>query len=301
MDILVVGGTGVLGRPTVHRLVRSGAQVTAAARRDTAAAVVRQAGATPIELDVFDRDATRAAVAGNDVVINIATKIPAPPAAVMQRAWRDNDRLRRDASRVLAEAAAATGAMFIQESFAPTYADNGARWITEEHPLEPVAQTQTVAAAEASAHLVTAAGGTGIVLRFGLFYGPDEAAARQWLDAAAKGRLALPGPPDRYSSMIHIDDAAAAIVAALGAPAGVYNVVEDEPLTRAEHARALADALGLRALKPLPALLGRLPVLRALSRSHRISNDKLRQATGWTPSVASVREGWKMVIDEIAR
>jgi NAD dependent epimerase/dehydratase family enzyme len=41
------------------------------------------------------------------------------------------------------------------------------------------------------------------------------------------------GPPDSYVSSIHLDDAAAAVSAALHAPAGTYNVVDDEPLTEA--------------------------------------------------------------------
>lgn len=300
MRILVVGGSGVLGRRTLPRLLAAGHQVTAVARRPESAAHLRSAGVEPIALDVFDAGAATVAAKGMDAVVNIATRIPSPPAAARLAAWRDNDRLRRDASRALAEAAVATGARFIQESFAPTYRDNAAEWIREGQPLDPVAQTRTVPDAEASADHVTASGGTGVVLRFGLFYDSGSADMRRWLDAAAKGVLMLPGPGDRYSSMIYVDDAASAVVAALDLPAGRYNVVEDEPLTRTEHAQVLAGLLDRSRIRPLPAAAARLPVLQALARSHRISNAKLRTAIGWTPTAPSVREGWKMVLADIA-
>lgn len=111
----------------------------------------------------------------------------------------------------------------------------------------------------------------------------------------------LPGPGDRYTTMVHVDDAAAAVVAALDVPAGCYNVVEDQPMTGDEHAAVLAGLLGRRRLKLLPALLGRVPVLGVLARSHRVSNERLRAASDWRPTAPTVREGWKMIVEELAR
>ncbi len=206
-----------------------------------------------------------------------------------------------DASRNLAEAAIRVGARFIQESFAPTYADHGAAWIAESHPLDAVAQTATVPAAEASAELVVDKGGAGVSLRFGLFYGAASDHTRLMLSAAAKGLLPLPGPAERYTSMVYVEDAAAAVVAALTLPVGLYNVVEDDPLTLGEHAAVLGAQLGRKPLKLLPATVGRVPTMRILARSHRISNAKLREASNWRPAAPSVREGWEMVLQEVAR
>ena len=294
MRILIAGGTGVLGTPSVAGLLAAGHEVSAVARRPGARQALSAAGATAISLDIFDASAVRDAARGHDAIVNLATRIPSPPAAARLKAWEDNDRLRRDASRILAHAALDVGARFVQESFAPTYRDNGDAWITEDHPLDPVAQTGTVVDAEASAALVTEGGGAGVVLRFGLFYGPDD--AKRWLDAAAKGLLMLPGPGDRYSSMIYVPDAASAVVASLDLPPGAYNVVEDEPLTRTAHAQVLAEVVGKPRLRPLPAVTGRLPVLRALARSHRISNAKLRAASDWSPAAPSPREGWALTL-----
>ena len=301
MRILLAGGTGVLGRATVPRLVAAGHEVSAVSRRDDSDRALRAAGAEPVRLDIFDPDAVAAAAAGADAVVNLATHIPPASRVAIPKAWELNHRLRRDASRHLAEAAIAAGARYIQESFAPTYADNGADWIDENHPLEPVAQATTVVDAEHSADVVTQKGGVGVALRFGLFYSADSDQTRQMITAARKGRLFLPGPPQRYVSLIFVEDAAGAVVAALTVPAGVYNVVEDQPMTLAEHGAVLADLLGRNAVKPLPAAAGRLSVMKVLARSQRISNARLRAASDWRPKAPSGREGWAMILAEVAR
>jgi len=94
-------------------------------------------------------------------------------------AWRENDRLRRVASATLVDAALAAGVgRFVQESFAPVYPDCGDRWIDETVPIEPVRYTRTVAGAEASAIRFSQHGGSGIVLRFGAFYGSQTRSFR---------------------------------------------------------------------------------------------------------------------------
>jgi nucleoside-diphosphate-sugar epimerase len=93
---------------------------------------------------------------------------------------------------------------------------------------------------------------------------------------------------------VHVNDAASAVVAALDAPGGAYNVVEDHPLTNDDHAGVLGELVGRRLRRP-PS---RLPVepLRLLTRSLRVSNRRLRDATGWRPSYPSLREGWTEIL-----
>lgn len=105
----------------------------------------------------------------------------------------------------------------------------------------------------------------------------------------------------RYGSSIWLDDAGSAVAAALGAPAGTYNVVDDEPLPRAQSAAELAAAVGRERLcAPLAVLGPILPPARALRRSQRVSNRALHEATGWAPAVPSVREGWPRIVRELA-
>ena len=110
MKVFVSGATGVVGRPAVRLLVAAGHSVTAAARGPEKAALLSSLGATPVIVDLFDPAAVRAAVAGHDAVVNLATHIPATSRAAMPGAWAENDRIRREVSRNLVDAALATGA-----------------------------------------------------------------------------------------------------------------------------------------------------------------------------------------------
>jgi nucleoside-diphosphate-sugar epimerase len=102
------------------------------------------------------------------------------------------------------------------------------------------------------------------------------------------------GAPDSYVSSIHMTDAAAAVVAALDAPAGTFNVVDDEPLTKRDYAAALAAAAGKATWVRGPGRAALLfgDRLTSLTRSLRVSNARLRAATGWAPRYPSAREGW---------
>ncbi len=97
---------------------------------------------------------------------------------------------------------------------------------------------------------------------------------------------------------MHVDDAATAAVAALAAPSGVYDVVDDEPVTRRAYAAALASAAGRRRAVRVPGRLGRFagPQGRATARSQRVSNRRFREATGWSPRWRSVAEGFATLI-----
>jgi len=99
MKVFVAGATGVLGRPTVPALVQAGHDVRGTARGDEKSALVRSLGAEPIPVDLFDPEAVRAAVAGSEGVLNLATKIPPIMRMRWKGAWKENDRLRTDGSR----------------------------------------------------------------------------------------------------------------------------------------------------------------------------------------------------------
>ena len=102
------------------------------------------------------------------------------------------------------------------------------------------------------------------------------------------------GRRDGYEPTVWLDDASAAVVAALDAPAGTYNVVDADPPTRAEIDAALAAAVGQPALHP--ALEEVPPALEVLARSQRVSSRRLRDATGWAARVRAGTEGWKRIL-----
>jgi 2-alkyl-3-oxoalkanoate reductase len=299
MRIFVAGATGVIGRRVVARLAATGHRVTAVGRTPAKREHLARLGAAPADTDLFDAAEVRAAVAAHEVVINLATSIPPSSRALLPGAWRENDRVRRVVSRNLAEAAVAAGAArFIQESFAPIYPDRGDEWIEESTPVRPARYNRSVLDAEAAAERLARGGGAGVVLRFALFYGPDSDFTLDMIRYVRKGWAPALGGPAAFMSSVSHDDAASAVIAALDVPAGVYNVVDDEPLRRREFFDALAAALGVAPPRFPPAWFARLAgsLGETLARSQRISNRKLKAESGWTPGAPSAREGWRLVV-----
>jgi nucleoside-diphosphate-sugar epimerase len=131
--------------------------------------------------------------------------------------------------------------------------------------------------------------GDTVVLRFGLFMGPDSGSMQAALDAARGGASVALGPPGAYRPTVWLDDAAAAIAAALSVPAGTYNVADADPATNAEIDAAVAAAVGAGALRP------RAPQDGPLARSQRVSSRRLRDASGWAPRLRAATEAWGRV------
>jgi 2-alkyl-3-oxoalkanoate reductase len=198
----VTGGTGVLGRHTIPVLEETGHQVDAPGRAD---------------LDLFDPEAVRAAVAPADAVLHLATRIPPPEARGEHESWVENDRLRGEGTPILVRAAMdASASLFLMPTVAFVYPPGPSDESTPIRYDLPY-YLETAVAAEQAVAGFTGPGRRGIVLRFGLLYGPDTGS-----DA----------PDDSFGSTLEIGDAARATVAALDAPAGTYNVVADgEPVS----------------------------------------------------------------------
>ena len=307
MDVFVTGGTGALGQPVVQRLVAAGHRVRGLARTERAAETLRRLGAEPVRVDLFDAAGLRAAVAGADAVLHLATCIPPPTGMRKRGAWEENDRIRREGTRNLVDAGLAAGVRtFIYPSVVLAYPDRGDAWIdassTAPHPVSDVVQSTLEAEAEVARF--TAQGRRGVVLRMGQFYGPDPL-SRELVKAARRGISGLPGGDEAYLSFIWIEDAAEAVIAALDdqAPAGTYDVVDDEPIRRRDARAALAHAVGRSRLWRIPGLVQRLLAgrqTRLVSLSLRVSNRRFREVSGWSPSVPNARVGWLRLATELA-
>ncbi|MEB2283300.1 MAG: hypothetical protein B6D46_06010 [Polyangiaceae bacterium UTPRO1] len=299
MRVFVAGGTGTLGRPTVRLLAAAGHEVRALARTPERGALLRELGAEPVVADLFDLQAMTAAVAGADAVLHLATRIP--PLARMRRlaAWRDNDRLRCQGTSVLVNAALAGDVkIYVQESITFLYRARGEQRISESAPIDAPRPLASARDAERETARFTARGRQGIVLRFGGFYSAEAPSTLAVLALARRRLFPIIGAGDHYVSSIHVDDAAAATVAALAVPAGIYNVVDDEPLPMREWMRALTDACGFKPAFRIPLPLARLVfggTVELLARSQRVDNTKLKAASGWAPQHPSVRQGWRAV------
>ena len=303
MRVFITGATGVIGSRAVPLLLEAGHAVTAASRSEHNREALGRAGAAPVEVDLFDVDSVRRAIAGHDVVINLATHVPSSALKIMLRwAWRTNDRIRREASAAIAAAAMEEGvARMIQESFALIYPDHGDAWIDEAMPVAPTSYNKSVLDAERSAQRFTASGGAGVVLRFGGLYGPDALLA-EMLNMMRKGVAPVPGDPDAFLSSLSQDDAATAVVAALRVPAGTYNIVEDKPMRRGDWMRSLADAAGIPIPRPIPGWMIAIggSMLKLMSRSERVSNRKFREASAWAPKYPAASDAWGDVLRELS-
>lgn len=273
MKILVAGATGAIGRRLVPLLVEAGHEVSGTTRRPERTRAIAEAGARPLVADVFDAAALRDVIAGNgpDVIIHQLTDLSTEDFAA-------NGRLRGEGTRNLVEAAKAAGVeTMIAQSIAWVYAAGPAP-AAEKDPLDPAAPPyKSVAALEEA----VASMPRGVVLRYGAFYGPGTwyAPGGAIADRVHAGELAL---TPAWTSFIHVDDAAAAALAALDWPAGPVNVVDDEPATSATWLPVYSEAIGAP-----PA-----PVARHAAATGRpVSNAKAR-ALGWKPQYPTWRTGF---------
>jgi 2-alkyl-3-oxoalkanoate reductase len=306
VKILLAGATGAVGRPLVPLLVAAGHEVLGLTRRRERVADVETAGARGAVCDVMDRD-TLLRVAeefGPDVVMDQTTDLPQRyDARRMDRFYAGMGPLRSIGSPNLLEAAARTGARPVFQSIAFIYApgEDGRPRTEDDRVLgEDAPPPWNLALPVITALERRVAGEGGTVLRYGFFYGPGTHLAPGGQIHADVGRRRFPvvGGGRGVFSFIHVEDAAAAAVSVVARPEvrGILNVVDDEPMTLREWLPLYAAAIGAPRPLPVPAWLARplsgpLPVHMA-TRVPPVSNARARQALGWEPGRASVRDGF---------
>jgi nucleoside-diphosphate-sugar epimerase len=197
MRLLITGGTGVLGRALRPHADAAGHELAMPAHE---------------ELDLFDPSAVADAMRDVDGVLHLATRIRTLDQISDRDAWRENDRLRADASRILVDAAIAAGAAaYVQPTVTFVYPPDDPA--SEDTPVGDVLPIlRSALAAEQQAERFARGGGRGVVLRFGLLDGPGT-----WFDQ----------PMGDFGATLHVGDAGAALLRALSLPSGIYNVCRD--------------------------------------------------------------------------
>jgi nucleoside-diphosphate-sugar epimerase len=302
----VAGGTGAIGRPLTRQLVAAGHDVTALARSDEGASWLESTGARVVRGDVRDLDELRAVMvdAAPEVAIDHVTNLPSRWPLVFARAYPRNTETRRVAGANLLEAARSAGARrLICESAAFMYAPDGDRLRREGDPIwtdapEPLGSANTVFS-EGDDRVVAADGIEGVVLRYGTLYGPGtwfERGGSIWT-AVRRRVYPVPGDGGGMFSFVHVEDAAAACVAAVERGAGIYNVVDDDPVPLREWIPVYAEVAGARPPRAVPEWLARLTVGGGVVAWGTVrpgaSNDRARAELAWEPRYRSWREGFR--------
>ena len=286
LHVVVAGAAGVIGRRVVTMLHARGHRVTGLTRTAAKAPLLAALGAEPAVADAYDADALAEALtnAAPDVVVHQLTDLENADSAA-------NARLRREGTANLVAASRTAGVRrMVAQSIAWAYAPADLAVPGRAHgpadestPLDLAATEPRVTTVEAVAALEDAVSGMpeGVVLRYGMLYGPDT-----WFEpgglraeAAAERRLAA----DRsVTSFLHVDDAAAAAVQAFGWAPGTYNVVDDEPAMGIQWVPDFCRFLGLPAPEPSQG--------RAAWASG--ATNRLARERGWVPLHPTWRGNW---------
>jgi nucleoside-diphosphate-sugar epimerase len=278
MHILIVGATGVLGRHVTPRLLERGHTVAAVVRRPEQARYLQQMGVDAVLGDILDRASLQAAARGCDAALHLATAIPTGK----DQDWSRNDRIRREGTLNLLAAATDNGVRrYIQQSITFLYGDCGQTIVDETAPLRPSEHGQSAVDMET---MVKASALDWCILRGGTFYGPGTGAEELWREAAAQRRLALPGDGSDLMSLIHVVDMARAVVVAAerGPAAGIFNIVDNAPVSYRELYTYIAAQAG--AAPPLTGGPRAMPSLGC-------NNTAFKRALAWQLAYPSYRSG----------
>ncbi|HEV2264514.1 MAG TPA: NAD(P)-dependent oxidoreductase [Stellaceae bacterium] len=311
MRVLVAGATGAVGRRLVPLLAAAGHSVVGLSHTAAKAAVIRQLGAEPVIADGLDRAAVHRAMeqARPEVVVHEMTALTGvTDLRRFDRVFALTNRLRTEGTDHLVAAAMAVGVRrLVAQSYCGwPYARTGGPIKSESDLLDPSPPRQMRRTLDAIRHLETtvigAPGLAGIVLRYGALYGPNTGMLMSTvLDQIRSRRLPLIGNGGGWWSFVHVEDAAAATLAAVErGVAGIYNIVDDEPAPVREWLPALAQMAGAKSPRHVPKFVARMlagsAVVAMMTESRAGSNAKAKRELGWQPRHASWRQGFAEVI-----
>jgi nucleoside-diphosphate-sugar epimerase len=278
--------------------------------------MLRALGATPTVMDGLDAASVGEAVARAepDVVVHEMTALAGfDDLRHFDAGFARTNELRTHGTDNLLAAADAVGVRrFVAQSYAGWPNERvGGPVKSEEDPLDgdpPAEQRRTIAAiGYLERAVVDAAPIEGIVLRYGSLYGPGTSVANEYAELIRKRKMPVVGGGTGIWSFLHVDDAAAATALAVerGTP-GLYNIVDDEPAAVAEWLPYLAECLGARPPRHVPAWLARLAIgevgVSVMTQVRGSSNAKAKRELGWEPVWRSWRDGFRRgLVDDSER
>jgi nucleoside-diphosphate-sugar epimerase len=122
------------------------------------------------------------------------------------------------------------------------YGQNDGRWVDERAACEPATEGGRAHLAAEELLRSSPLGKSAIILRMAGIYGPQRIPRR---DDLAAGRP-ISAPREGYVNLIHVDDAADAVVAAdaYASPPRTYQVSDGHPIQRRDYLSELARLIG---------------------------------------------------------
>lgn len=310
MKIFIAGATGAIGRQLIPMLVEKGHDVVGMTRTEAKQDFLLGLGAEPVIADALDPEAVGQAVseASPDVIVHQLTALSGEmDMRRPDRFFAMTNRLRTEGTDHLLAAGRAAGVRHVvAQSFAGwPFARTGGPVKSESDPLDPNPPERMRSTLDAIRYLEQSTVGIdwakGVVLRYGAFYGPGTGGSHD-PDASMtkpirKRQFPLIGDAGGVWSFIHIEDAAAATVAAIEREAeGIYHIVDNDPAPVSEWLPHLAEALGAKNPIRVPKWLGRMMAGEAavvlMTDSRGASNEKAKRELDWEPRYASWREGF---------
>jgi nucleoside-diphosphate-sugar epimerase len=296
MKVLVAGSTGAIGRQLVSALIEARHEVVGLTSSQNGVRTLKERGAKGVIADVLDARAVDAALNGFrfDAAIEELTSLPKhyTPDDMKAAAGRDRS-VRIEGGRNVQNAAKAAGARrYIVQSTGFFYAD-APGLATEPDPLaldaSPGISASVQTYIEIEDRVLRDPNLEAVALRYGFFYGPgtwfhpDGDVANQ----VREGKYPIAGSGRGVFSFVHIEDAAAATVAALESSPGVYNIVDDDPSEMSVWLPAFARFVG----GPVPPKIREEEALRnagpdavySANRLRGASNSKSKREFGFAP------------------
>ncbi|MGE0715512.1 MAG: NAD-dependent epimerase/dehydratase family protein [Alphaproteobacteria bacterium] len=280
MRVLVLGGTGTIGRAVVRALHDRGHHVSGLARSATAAAALRSAGAAPITGDITAPAGWMAAIDAADAVVQAACGFDRDMGAVEARLLDS-----------LLPAMAATGRTpaLIYTGGCWLYGATGDRVADEDSPFAPPSEWAWMV--DHAARVRAAPGIRAVVIHPAMVWDDAGGVLRRMRDAARDGvPIYVYGAATVRWPLVHAADLADLYLRALetGRPGATYIGAAITGMT----VGALACAIAARFGHPIAAPEVR-PVATAMAAfgdwargyaiDQRLSGERARRELGWSP------------------
>jgi nucleoside-diphosphate-sugar epimerase len=273
MRVFLLGGTGSIGTPVLHELLRRGHEVVALARSDVSASTLERHGAHVLRGDIAAPRGWLSALPTVDGVIHLACDFASDMAAV-DRGLLDT-LLPRLASQP-------TRARFLYTGGCWLFGATGDRIATEDTPFAPLA-----AFAWMVPHLQRVLDSDdvdGIVVHPAMVYGGEGGIFRRFARDAQSGAVRIVGDEAIRWPLVHCDDLAKLYVLALEAAprrsSWIGTAVDGMPVGRLARAFDAADFLILSP-DTIAAELGEWA--RGYACDQQLSGARARRALGWQP------------------